>query len=244
MQRKNCSVSIPVLKQRSNQELVEGARHLVGRSRIITAHLIAYLAEIYARKLHAADGFSYLGNYCMAVLGMSEAEAKRRSHVATIAQKYPVVLEMLLEGSIHLTTVRIIGKCLTAKNHRRVLSAARWKSTAELEQLAAVLNPKADVPTLLRKLPEGRPQIRQTEEAMVHTAAEEEVWKGRAEIALEANSGQENVSKGGGERVAPPGGQEHAGTRGLEVRLDGVLVEVVASSPKPPRLAQLSRKSR
>ena len=155
MQRKHSAINPDfVLTHRSNQQLVDGARHLAGRHRIVTAHLVAHLAEIDARKIHVAEGYSYLGDYCVSVLGMSEDEGHRRAHAATLAQKYPVILDMLLEGSIHLSSLRVIGKCLTPQNHRKVLDAARGKSMAALEHLAARISPKPDVPPVLRKLPE------------------------------------------------------------------------------------------
>jgi hypothetical protein len=43
---------------------------------------------------------------------------------------------------------------LTRENHREVLDTARGKTKTELEHLAAALDPKPDVPTVLRKLPE------------------------------------------------------------------------------------------
>src|SRR5262245_10534104 len=194
MQPKNCT---PVfeLTDRSNQELVEGAKRLVGRHHTVTAHLIAHLAEIYARKLHLAEGFSYLGDYCVVALGMSEDEAHRRAHAAVLAQKYPVILGMLLEGSIHLTTLRIMGKCLTPKNHRQVLEGARGKTKTELEHLAAQLCPKPDVPTVLRKLPEPKPEVNGvgTEAALfarggVEGAAEGPATRG-AEVATVSRPG-------------------------------------------------------
>jgi len=126
MQRKHCAANPDfVLKDRSNQQLLDGAKHLTGRHRTVTAHLVAHLAEIYARKLHVAERFSYLGDYCVAALGMSEDEGHRRAHAAALAYKYPMILDMLFEGSIHLSTLRIIGKCLTSQNYRRVLEEAR-----------------------------------------------------------------------------------------------------------------------
>ena len=161
-----------VLTDRSNQQLVDGAKHLSGRHRKVTAHLIAHLAEIYARKLHVAERFSYLGDYCVEVLGMSEDEGHRRAHAATLAHKYPVILDMLLEGSIHLSTLRIIGKCLTHQNHMRVLEQAREKNKTELELLAAALDPKPDVPTVLRKLPQPEPEQSEVPQGLVKFASE------------------------------------------------------------------------
>ncbi len=159
MQHKN-RVTNPdfVLTDRSNQQLLDGAKLLAGRHRTVTAHLIAHLAEIYSRKLHVAEGFSYLGDYCVGALGLSEDEGHRRAHAAVLAQKYPVILDMLLEGSIHLTSLRVMGKCLTPDNHRQVLDACRGKTMTELEHLAAAICPKPDVPAMLRKLPEPRPK--------------------------------------------------------------------------------------
>src|SRR6185503_10844284 len=91
-------------------------------------------------------------------LGLSEDEAYRRAYAAELARKYPVILDLLLCGSIHLTTLRTIGPCLTAKNHKQVLEASRGKSKTELEHLVAMVCPKPDVPTVLRKLPEPKPE--------------------------------------------------------------------------------------
>ncbi|HYV51342.1 MAG TPA: hypothetical protein VE910_05515, partial [Dongiaceae bacterium] len=77
MQSKNCTA--PQLKDRSNQELLDGAKHLVGRQRSVTAHLIAHLAEIDARGLHLVESFPTLTKYCMGALGLSEDEAYRRA---------------------------------------------------------------------------------------------------------------------------------------------------------------------
>jgi len=145
-----------VLTDRSNQDLLSGAKHLVGRARNITAHLIAHLAEIHSRDLHVSEGFPTLADYCRGALGLSEDEAYRRAHAAMLAKQFPVILDLLFEGSIHLTTLRIIGRCLTKENHNRVLDAARGKNRSELEHLAAALCPRPDVPTILRKVPAPR----------------------------------------------------------------------------------------
>jgi hypothetical protein len=167
MQPKNCTaVSQFVLKDRSNQELLDGAKHLVGRQRTVTAHLIAHLAEIDARGLHLVESFPTLTKYCMGALGLSEDEAYRRAYAAELARKYPVILDLLLCGSIHLTALRTIGPCLTAKNHNQVLEASRGKSKTELEHLVAMVRPKPDVPTVLRKLPDPGPDPAQPDQSL------------------------------------------------------------------------------
>jgi hypothetical protein len=147
-----------VLTDRSNAQLLAGARELAKDERQTTAYLVAHLAEIDARGLHLAEGFSCLSKYCMAALGLSEDASYRRVDAALLAQRYPVILDMLADGSIHLTTLRTIGGCLTKENHKRVLDAARHKTKAELEVLKAMLSPQPDAPALLRKLPGSGPE--------------------------------------------------------------------------------------
>jgi 5-methylcytosine-specific restriction endonuclease McrA len=225
MQRKHCPANPDlVLTDRSNQQLLDGAKHLTGRHRTVTAHLIAHLAEIYARKLHVAERFPYLGDYCVEALGLSEDEGHRRAHAAVLAQKYPVILDMLLEGSIHLSTLRIIGKCLTPRNYKKVLDAARGKNKTELEHLAAALDPKPDVPTVLRKLPQPRSE-------------QEEGPRGEVLFAAGAIVDAAAVTGGAVESTAT----EAAETKGeIETSMDRLGSEAsVVVAPNPPTRASL-----
>jgi hypothetical protein len=52
-----------------------------------------------------------------------------------------------------LTSVRLLGPCLTEENHLAVLSRAENKSRREIEALKAELAPRPDAPSLLRRLP-------------------------------------------------------------------------------------------
>ena len=52
-----------------------------------------------------------------------------------------------------MTTVRILRPVLTRENHLAVLKEARRRSKREVEVIAARLNPKPDVPSTIRKLP-------------------------------------------------------------------------------------------
>jgi hypothetical protein len=87
------------------------------------------------------------------VLSLSEWEAYNRIEVARVARRFPVVLSMLAEGSIHLTGVKRLGPHLTAGNHREVLESARGKSKAEVLEIVARLAPLPDVPSSVRRLP-------------------------------------------------------------------------------------------
>src|SRR5262245_54912534 len=103
MRRKNCSINPDfVLTKRSNAQLLAGAKVLAGEERQTSAHLIAHLAEIHVRGLHLAEGFKRLSVYCMEALGLSEDASYRRCDAALLAQRYPVILDMLAAGAIHL----------------------------------------------------------------------------------------------------------------------------------------------
>ena len=87
-----------MLKDRSNQQLLIGVKHLVGREREATAQLVAHLAEIDARELYLQEGCSSLFKYCTEVLHLSEWAAYHRIEVARVARRFPVILEKLAEA--------------------------------------------------------------------------------------------------------------------------------------------------
>ena len=92
-----------MLKDRSDQELLEGVWAAVTRECEDVAIVIAHLAEMDKRKLFAEEGCSSLKSYCMEVLHLSEDQAYSRIDVARVARKFPSVLEMLADGLVHLT---------------------------------------------------------------------------------------------------------------------------------------------
>src|SRR5436309_2153941 len=126
---------------------------LAARERDVTVELIAHLAEVEERGLHHAEGFDSMFLYCRQVLLLSEHAAYGRIEAARAARKFPIILEMLAEGSLNLTTVGLVGRHLTRDNYREVLAAAKGRSKSEVEELVARLHPQPDVPSSIRKLP-------------------------------------------------------------------------------------------
>ncbi len=139
--------------QLSNQELLARVKRLADREREATASLIAHLAELDERRLYLAEGYSSLFTYCTQELHLSEHAAYGRIEAARIIRKFPVILEMLEQGSMNLTTVCLLVGHLTPDNHREVLDAARHKSKRQVEELLAHLHPQPLVPSSIRKLP-------------------------------------------------------------------------------------------
>ena len=145
------------VRRLSDAELVARLKSLAARERETTAELVAHVAELDARDLHLRAGYGSLFVYCRDALHLSEHEAYNRIEAARAARRFPVILEMLAEGSVNLTTVRLLARHLTADNHRRVLEAARGKRKTEVEEIVAGLWPQPDAPPLVRKLPAPRP---------------------------------------------------------------------------------------
>jgi hypothetical protein len=105
------------------------------------------------RRTHLGDGPGSLYTYCRDVLGYSEDAAWNRAATAGAVRLFPVILGWLADGSLNVTTVRILRPVLTRENHLAVLTEARRRSKREVEVIVARLDPKPDVPSTIRKLP-------------------------------------------------------------------------------------------
>jgi hypothetical protein len=142
----------------SDDQLLSSVKRLASAERQATAQLIAALAELDRRKLFLGQGFPSLFAYCTDVLHLSEHATYGRIEAVRAANRFPVVLEHLADGTVTLTNVCLLAPLLTPENHEALLAAARYKSRREVEQLVATTRPKPDVPTLVRKLPSPRSQ--------------------------------------------------------------------------------------
>jgi hypothetical protein len=137
----------------SDDQLTIELDRLARCAREATATLVAHLAEFDERRLYRGAGFQSLFAYCTQVLRLSEHGAYNRIEATRAVRQFPVVLEMLTDGSVNLATVRILAPHLTRENHRLLLEAARGRSKREVQALVAGHFPQPAVPPLVRKLP-------------------------------------------------------------------------------------------
>jgi 5-methylcytosine-specific restriction endonuclease McrA len=137
----------------TDAELLEHVRRCATTEREATARLIAALAEVDVRRLYLGQGCSSLFTYCTQILHLSEHAAYGRIEAARVARKFPVVLDLLADGSLHLTAVSLLAPHLTVENHPGLFVAAKHKSKRDIEQLVAALRPQPPVPSTVRKLP-------------------------------------------------------------------------------------------
>ncbi len=140
-----------------DDELLRRLHELAAQSRRVEADLVAHIGEVDERKLYARSAFPSMFVYCMQALHLSEAEAYRRITVARAARKHEVLLAMLRDGRIHISGMALLVPVLTPENRDAVLERATHQSKRQIEQLVAQLAPKADVPSVMRKLPGPRP---------------------------------------------------------------------------------------
>lgn len=145
------------IAQLKDHELIARTQELLGRERQITAHLVMHLAEMDRRRLYLKEGCTSLHAYCMEVLHLSEYAAYNRIAAARAGRKFPLVLEMLASGEIHLAGVGLLAPHLTHANYRSVLARARHRSKRQVQELVAELSPQPVVEARVCVVEAARP---------------------------------------------------------------------------------------
>src|SRR5678815_4428587 len=70
---------------------------LAAGSRLVTATLLAQIAEMDLRRLYVAAGFPSMHAYCVGKLRFSRDAAKRRVQAARAARQFPAIFHALAE---------------------------------------------------------------------------------------------------------------------------------------------------
>jgi len=138
------------LKCLTDAELLDKVKSLAGRERSATALLVAHLAELDTRDALLREGYASLFAYCREALGLSEHGALNRIEVARAARRFPAILDLLADGRVNLTTLRLLAPHLTAANFERVLAEARGKRTEEIRAMAGGLSARSVGPSPAR----------------------------------------------------------------------------------------------
>ena len=129
----------------SNDELIARLRAHVGRGNVWLVGLLAYLAEVDARRLYAEHACTSMWDFCVRRLGMSEGEANRRIAAARVLRQFPVARGYLERGAVHLCAIYEMNKHLSEENHEELLREASGKSTKAVAEMIAARFPKPDV---------------------------------------------------------------------------------------------------
>src|SRR6266436_6506006 len=138
----------------SDRDLLARLGALAGQEREVGAELVAHLAALDTRpSAYAAQGYGSLHAYCTQALRLSEDAATNRIEAARTCRRFPLILELLASGDLTLTSVRILGRHLTAENHQAVIEKAKRRTIREIDLLVAAIAPQPDAQSLVRKLP-------------------------------------------------------------------------------------------
>lgn len=154
-----------------DDELLVGLSELVRADGVLTARMLVHLGEVDARGLFRDRAWSSMFEYAVSELHMSESQAYLRIYAARLGRQFPLVVELIGQGSVHLSAVKLLGPHLKPDNHASLLELARWKSKREVELLVAELAPKPDVPSGMRKLPVRRAVRAQPQQAPMPAAS-------------------------------------------------------------------------
>jgi hypothetical protein len=137
-----------------NAQLLDRVRELVRRGNGVEAELLAHLAEVDARQLYLEEGCSSMFTYCQRVLHFAEAVAYKRIQAARAARRFPLILDALRSGDLHLTAVSLLAPKLTERNCGELIAAARHLGADQIKRVLADREPKPAVPTSVRRIAE------------------------------------------------------------------------------------------
>ena len=141
----------------SDEQLLDDIQKLLGSERQLLVQHLRYLIEIEDRRLALRAAYSSLFELCTEQLHMSEGQAFRRINAARLGRRFPLVLELIESGAVHLSALVILRDVLTEQNHEELLRQASGKSKRQVQALVAAYFPKPDAPSKIRKLPEQQP---------------------------------------------------------------------------------------
>jgi len=137
-----------------DDELLRRLTDLLHQSRRTESDLVAHIGEVDERRLYAREASPSMFAYCTQVLHLSEAEAYLRITAARASLEHPLLLDMLADGRLHLSGIAKLAPHLTSESADALLRRAACRTKRQIEELIATLAPRADVPSMMRTLPE------------------------------------------------------------------------------------------
>ncbi|MBS2014470.1 MAG: hypothetical protein JST00_16410 [Deltaproteobacteria bacterium] len=140
----------------SDDQLLSGLHAISVSSNALLARLLEYLIEVERRGLHAKAAYSSMFDFCKRRLGLGGGATFRRLTAARLAKAFPIILERIERGEVHLEALVALRDHLTESNVVELLDAVAHKNMRQVEKLIAARFPSPDAPELIRKLPHVR----------------------------------------------------------------------------------------
>lgn len=150
----------------SNDELLARLDALCAGNKRILAELLAHLGEVEARGVYRDIGYDSMFAYCLERLGISEPSTWRRLHAARMCRRIPTLLGRIERGEVHLSTLAMIRPKVPDARCEELLAKIAGKSKRQAEVILAAADPKPDVETTMRKLPERKAQVHVADSVM------------------------------------------------------------------------------
>ena len=136
------------LSKISNQELLGRMDRLVRTERKMTHVILCHINEVESRRLYAELGFDSMFKYLTRHCGYGEDSAYRRLQAARLLKRSPEVAEKIEQGSLNLTQLTQVQKCLKqekksggtvgAAQTLQILEQIENKSSFETKKVLAV----------------------------------------------------------------------------------------------------------
>ena len=143
----------------SDDALVAEVARLACSERETVGVLLVHLSELDRRRLYLPAGYSSLYKYCRGALRLSEFESVVHIKAARALRRCPHILDMLRDGTLNMTTLRLLLPHLTPVNQHELLAEASGRSRTQVQELLARLFPKDDVPPSIRPIPTAAPVV-------------------------------------------------------------------------------------
>jgi len=138
------------LTRLSDARLVAELERLLRSTRVLSAELVAHLAEVEERRLHLKAGVSSLFMYCVGRHGMSEDEACRRIEVTRLGRRFPAILDMLTSGQLSMTVASLLKRARRIQPLPLFETSQLGLTTLEIEPSAAPRGDRACRPSASR----------------------------------------------------------------------------------------------
>ncbi len=125
---------------------------LAGNERELQVEFLLHLDEYDRRRAYLEEGYDSLWSYCHRALLLREGPAALRIAAMRALRRFPTIAELLRDGRLCLTTVRLLEPVLTDENAAELIARAASKSKAEVERLVVAIQPRAVPKEGVRKL--------------------------------------------------------------------------------------------
>jgi hypothetical protein len=135
-------------------------RELVSHERGVQVEFLLHLDEFDRRRAFLEAGYESLWTYCLQTLHLREGPAGRRIGAMRVLRRFSALEGALRDGRLCLSTVTVLGPLLTDENLEDLVGRAAYRTKAEVEHLAASLQPRKASKEGIRRLA-GRSQAAQ-----------------------------------------------------------------------------------